>query len=69
MTDRHSRKRATMAANIETSTDRSIDEWIAQIDEAGVHGFGSIVDWLKTEHGFGHFQARLIAEAHRDRAR
>jgi hypothetical protein len=57
-----------MAANIESQTGRSVAAWIEIVNAAGLDGFSSVVDWLKREHGFGHFQARLIAEAHRGQA-
>ena len=67
MADRHDKKRATMAANIEVATGRTVDDWVTVVDWAGIEGFTAVVTWLKTEHGFGHFQARLVAEQHRDR--
>ena len=55
-----------MAANIETQTGRTVDAWVALVNETDLDGFTAVVNWLKAEHGLGHFQARLIAETHRD---
>lgn len=56
-----------MAATFEAKTGRSVSEWVALVDAAGVTGFKPTVTWLKENHGLGHFQARLIAEEIRDR--
>lgn len=66
MTDRHDQKKATMAANLESKTGRNVSAWAQLVDQSDVDGFNNIVSWLKEQHGLGHFQARLIAEAHRD---
>ena len=66
MSDRHETKKATMAANLEADTGRSVDEWVALLEEAGIEGFTASVTWLKEQHGLGHFKARLVAEARRD---
>jgi Domain of unknown function (DUF4287) len=68
MPDRHDKKRATMAANLEAHTGRTLAEWAAIASEAPVDGFMDTVDWLKTHHGLSHFQARLVAEHERDTA-
>lgn len=67
ISDRHSKKRATMARNLEAATGRTVAEWVATVDASGLVGFREIVDGLKREHALGHFRARLVAEAHRDR--
>ena len=67
MSERHEQKRAAMAQSIETQTGRSVASWVDLVDASGIEGFMPIVDWLKAEHGLGHFQARRVAEAHRDR--
>jgi len=66
MSERHDKKRATMAANLEAQTGRSVSDWVTVVNRSKLGGFSEIVDWLKHEHGLGHFQARLVAEAHRD---
>ena len=67
MSDRHDKKRSTMAANLEAQTNKSVAEWVAVVEAADLDGFSTIVAWLKSEHGLGHFQARLIAQSHRER--
>ena len=56
-----------MAENLAAETGRSAEEWADALDSAGVEGFGQAIQWLKAEHGFGHFRARLVAEVRRDR--
>lgn len=51
----------TMKANLETSTGRSLDEWVAQVRADGQAKHGAIVTRLKAEHGLGHGYANLIA--------
>lgn len=67
MAERHQQKRAAMAENIAATTGRTVEEWVDVVDEAGIEGFMGAVSWLKEAHGIGHFQARRIAEARRDR--
>lgn len=67
MAEGHAKKRAAMAANLERDTGRSPSQWADLVEEAGIDGFMAAVSWLKQEHGLGHFQARLVAETHRDR--
>jgi hypothetical protein len=55
-----------MAANLESATGKSVAAWVGEVRAADPGGFAEIVDWLKTSHGLGHFQARLVAAAHRD---
>jgi hypothetical protein len=68
MSDRHRRKRATIAANLEAQTGRTLAEWVAIAGQAPVEGFMGTVDWLKAHHGLSHFQARLVAEQRHDAA-
>ena len=65
MSYRHAKKWATMAANLEAKTGRSVAEWVTFVHNSGCQEFSTIVSWLKEVHGLGHFQARMIAEAHR----
>lgn len=64
---RHDQKRAAMAANLAEQSGRSLEDWVELVDRADVEGFMELVGWLKETYGLGHFQARLVAEAHRDR--
>ena len=51
----------TQIANIERRTGRSMDELVAMVAASGLQKHGEIVAWLKTEHGFGHGDANLVA--------
>jgi hypothetical protein len=53
-------------ANIERSTGRSFDEWVALARASGLEKHGEVVAMLKSEHGLGHGNANLIA--HRARS-
>ena len=47
--------------NIESSTGRSIDDWVALVATSGRTKHGEIVSWLKTEHGMSHGNANRVA--------
>ena len=47
--------------NIETSTGRTIDAWVALIAASGRSRHGEIVPWLKAEHGLSHGTAHRLA--------
>jgi len=47
--------------NIETSTGRSIDDWVELIRSSGRSRHGEIVPWLKTEYGLSHGTAHRLA--------
>ena len=47
--------------NIETSTGRSMDDWVALVHASGFTKHGQIVSWLKTEHGMSHGFAHRVA--------
>jgi hypothetical protein len=49
------------ARNIEKATGRSMDEWVALVQASGKERHSDIVAWLKTEHGFSHGNANLVA--------
>ena len=51
----------TQIRNIEQSTGRSMAEWVELAGTSGVSKHGEIVSWLKTEHGFSHGNANLVA--------
>ncbi len=64
----HEQKRQSMLATLGEKTGRDIDGWLEVADARPDAAFMELVDWLKTEHGLGHFQARLVAEERRDRS-
>ena len=47
--------------NIEASTGRSMDEWVALVGASGKTKHGEIVAWLKSDHGLTHGNANRIA--------
>lgn len=55
-----------MIANLESQSGRSLAEWTDIANQAPLNGFMNTVEWLKSNHGLGHFQARLVAQAQRD---
>ena len=59
---------ATMVANLEARTGRSLDEWVALVRAEGVEKHGQIITFLKTEHGMTHGYANLVATHARDHA-
>jgi hypothetical protein len=57
---------ATQIRNIESATGRSLDEWIAVVYASGLDKHGQIVSHLKSEHGFRHGNANLVAAKARE---
>lgn len=51
----------TQLRNIETSSGRSIAEWIALIEASGLRRHGQIVAMLKSDHGLSHGAANRVA--------
>ena len=51
----------TQIRNIEARTGRSMDAWLPLSSSSGLVKHGAIVAWLKSEHGFGHGDANLVA--------
>lgn len=52
---------ATMIANLEARTGRSLADWISAARASGHQKHKALVDWLKGEHGLGHGYANLVA--------
>jgi hypothetical protein len=50
-----------MEANIAEKTGRSVPEWVKVLQTSGLQKHGEIVKFLKTEHGFTHGYANLVA--------
>ena len=50
-----------MEANIAEKTGRSVPEWVKVVRTSGLQKHGEIVKFLKTEHGFTHGYANLVA--------
>jgi predicted transport protein len=51
---------ATQIANIEKSTGKKLDEWIAIVNKSGLEKHGELVSFLKEKHGFTHGNANMI---------
>ena len=52
---------ASMIANLQAKTGRSLDEWLALARASGEAKHGALVAWLKAEHGLTHGYANLVA--------
>lgn len=52
---------ATMTANLQENTGKSLGEWAALARATGIGKHGALVTMLKSEHGIGHGYANLIA--------
>lgn len=52
---------ATMEANILEKTGKPVSEWIKVTKKSGLEKHGQIVKFLKTDHGFTHGYANLVA--------
>jgi hypothetical protein len=49
---------------VEAATGRDLAGWIAAIEGCGTKKRNEMIAWLKTEHGFGHMHAALLAGIH-----
>lgn len=50
----------TQIANIEKSTGKKLDEWIAIVNKSGFAKHGELVNFLKDKHGFTHGNANVV---------
>lgn len=50
----------TQLANIEKSTGKKLNEWIAIVNKSGFAKHGELVNFLKEKHGFTHGNANVI---------
>lgn len=57
---------ANQIANIERSTGRSFNDWVAIVHAFGIEKHGQAVAKLKAEHGLGHGNANLIVSRARE---
>ena len=51
----------TMIRNIEEKFGKPFDTWVNIVNKSGLHKHGEIVKFLKTEHGFTHGYANMVA--------
>ncbi len=49
---------------LKSSTDNDLAEWLKIIDGCGTKKRNEVIAWLKSEHGFGHMNASLLAGIH-----
>ncbi len=59
---------ATQLRNIEEATGKSVVDFAALVDAAGIEKHGQIVAFLKRDHGLTHGNANLMAHSIRERA-
>lgn len=63
---------ATQIANIEKSTGKKLNEWIAIVNKSGFQKHGELVNFLKNNHGFTHGNANMVVhyakQSHADAA-
>jgi len=59
---------ATMVANLEAKTGKSLAQWTAVARRSGLEKHAQIVKFLKSEHGLTHGYANMIALKARDAA-
>ena len=52
---------ATMIANLQEKTGKSLEQWLAIVRKSGLGKHGQIVKHLKGEHGLTHGYANLVA--------
>ena len=51
---------ATQIANIEKTTGKKLDEWIAIVNKSDLKKHGELVNFLKGKHGFTHGNANMV---------
>jgi hypothetical protein len=56
---------ATMVANLEAKTGRTLADWVAVVNGSGLDRHGEIIATLKRDHDLGHGYANLIAHTAR----
>lgn len=54
---------ATMIANLEASTGKSLAQWVALARTSGAPKHGALVAWLKDTHGLGRGYGNLVAHS------
>jgi hypothetical protein len=52
---------ATMLANLQKNTGKSLEEWVTVVRAQNFTKHGEIIKFLKTEHNFTHGFANLVA--------
>ena len=68
MTDKTDQAVQNMIQNLEEKYGKTLDEWIAVLEASGEEKVGARIKYLKTQHGFTHGYANLVALKAKDRA-
>ncbi|WP_433685576.1 DUF4287 domain-containing protein [Nocardia sp. CA-119907] len=55
---------ASYFPSIEAKYGRTIDEWKTAMVASNLNSHKELVEWLKSEHGFGHGHATAITQHH-----
>ncbi|MFI1461484.1 DUF4287 domain-containing protein [Nocardia carnea] len=55
---------ASYFPSIEAKYGRSIEEWKTALRDSGLASHKELVEFLKTEHGFGHGHANALTQHH-----
>lgn len=50
--------------SLATTTGRDLAAWLAEIDSSGIAKRNDVIAWLKSDRGFGHMNASLLAGIH-----
>lgn len=56
----------SMIQNLKANTGRTLDEWLAVLDGAGLEKHGEMMKLLKGEHGVSHGYANLVVQVFRN---
>lgn len=58
----------TMIKNLQENTGKSLEDWIGIVQKSGLTKHGEVLAFLKTEHGFTHGYANLVAHKAKEAA-
>ena len=64
-TDKMDEAAKKMIENLESNTGKSLQEWVNIVKATGMEKHGEIIKYLKTDHGFTHGFANLVAHKSR----
>jgi predicted transport protein len=53
-----------MIESLAGTTGRDLASWLTTLDSSGITKRNEMIAWLKSEHGFGHMNASLLAGLH-----
>ena len=58
----------TMIKNLQEKTGKSLQDWIGIVQKSGLSKHGEVIAFLKSEHGFTHGYANLVAHSAKEAA-